>query len=507
MKKRKKLLVSALGAGLLSLSCISGSLSAWAFADSITNVVQAGLNTIAQTPHGDEAFSNAYYETLHRQSLEGTVVGSVSDALGTSSVKLANYTYFCGKYAMVYLDGAYNQRQIMVECSMYYRDDVPSNIDQTAINNYITDNSGRSYLANNIYFDIWRDDGSHNRYRYWTSDILTMSQYFDTSTWSGATGFVKGTGITIYRNNNSTYYDVSDGSAIGTAMSWTPTNRNVVLNYRSDNCIWIDQYGNTKSPSYNPTSQVWFSDENGAYRGTYPLDEEICKGAIHHKTQTGGSSSTSFSTAYKYTIGYIDTNSPQIDKIYSQNFGGRNSNTFIYNYDTTYQGDTIIDNTNKSTIFDGTLNNCFDLSGNVILPVDLNANITPLINTAIANLDTKLTDFFVDMPDFGDLWTNRNVDNNYYQLDYPQPEMPPTTGDINVTVDITRPLIPEVNTNPHVSFSYQTVTTTALPPSVLHAGAEIVEVGKDITDMCGTTNLIVVCGLIGVGVMLIFKDW
>ena len=503
MKNTKKSLVSCLAAVGLSFCFLSGSLSAWAFPADIVTVVEAGLNTIAQTPQGDEAFSNAYYETLHRQSLEGTVAGSVSDALGTTSVKLANYTYFCGKYALVYNDGAFNQHQVMVECSMYYRDDVPSNIDQTATNNYITDSSGRSYLANNIYFDIWRDDGTHNRYRYWTSSVLTMSQYFETSTWSSATGFLKNNGITIYRNNSSTYYDCSNGSAIGTALSWTPTNRNIRLTYRDDNCIWIDQYGNTKSPSYNPTSQVWFADENGAFRGTYPLDEQICKGYVNHKTSSGNSSSSANST-YNYTIGYFDTNSPQQNKIYAQNYGSPKSNTFIYNYDTTYTGDTIIDNSNKSTVFDGTLNSCFDANGNVILPVDLDANIMPLVNTSIADLDAKVTNFFDDMPDFGNLWTNRNTDNNYYQLDYPQPPSPPTTG---IVVDITRPLIPEVNTNPHISFSYPTVTTTALPPSVISAGADFVEAGKDVTDMIGTTSIIVVCGLIGVGVMLIFKDW
>lgn len=502
---KNKIFGSVVAVGL-AVSVFAGAMSAHAFAEGIITVAEAAFNTIAQQAGNyDEAFSNAYYENVHRTSIEGAVIGSIIDAVGLSSVKLANYTFFSGKYSMVYLDGAYNERQIMVECSMYYRDDVPSNIDDVADNRFISDGSGRSYLANNLYFDIWNDSGYHKRYRYHTTDVLTMSQMFHSETWSNATGFLTNAGITMHRNTNGTYYDCTD-SPIGVPCGWSGNDRDIKFYYRDDNCIWVDTYFNNKAPSYRPYSQTWFMDENGGYTLTYPMDEQICKGYIAKKSQSDGSASTGWSSA-KYFLGFFDTNSPQQNKIYAQNNGSPKSNTFIYNYDTTYTGDTIIDNSNKNTILDGTLNTAFDSNGNVILPVDLDAKIAPLIAAGLANLDGKLTNFFDDMPDWGDLWTNRNTDNNYYQLDFPEPELPPSTGDINITVDITRPLIPEVNTNPHVSFNYPTVSTTALPPSIISAGGQIVSVGKDITDMCGTTNLIVVCGLIGVGVMLIFKDW
>ena len=72
------------------------------------------------------------------------------------------------------------------------------------------------------------------------------------------TGNLTNNGVTIYRTTNSSYYDVTNGDAIGTLMNWTPVNRDIQLRYRDDNSIWIDANSNNVSPSYRATSPRWF---------------------------------------------------------------------------------------------------------------------------------------------------------------------------------------------------------------------------------------------------------
>lgn len=503
MKTNKKRSVSLLVAVLLC-PCICISMVCHAV-DPVTVIIGVGealLNTITliSDNQATEPFNGQDYDRIVEFANGQSVKHDVDRAVGLTNVTISNYTYICGKYSMQTLDDNNEYRQYMCQVSMYYNDGFNTDNSDTVYT--VEDASGNTYIANNLYFDIYRDDGTHKRYRYVCHDTLTFAQQFATSTWSGYTGNLTNNGVTIYRTNNSSYYDVSDGSTVGTLMNWSATNRSVNLRYRDDNCIWIDSNGNTVSPSYRCPSIRWFMNSQGYYTSPLPTDEEICLGYLHVK----GPSAQWYCTP-SYTLGFYTTNSNDNKQIYERNYNSPKSNTFVYNYDDSFTGGTVVNNTNKTTVLDGTLAAAFDANGAVIMPVDLDANIMPLIDASLNNIDAKVNGFFDDMPDFGITWNNRNSDNNYFDLDYPIPPAPPTTGDINITVDITRPLIPEVNTNPHVSFSYPTVTTTSLPPSVLHAGAQIVEVGKDITDMCGTTNLIVVCGLIGVGVMLIFKDW
>ena len=67
------------------------------------------------------------------------------------------------------------------------------------------------------------------------------------------------------------------------------------------------------------------------------------------------------------------------------------------------------------------------------------------------------------MPDIGLEWSPDLDNNNYWDVDLPSLPDSGGSGDITVNVDITRPKIPYIDTNPQISLYVPTVTTTALP--------------------------------------------
>lgn len=497
MKKLKKFLISLSGAVVLSFSCISGSLSALAYVDGIATAVEAGLNTIAQAPYADDqAFTDEYYAYIHRQCAEGVVSGAVSDALGLTSVSIGSYTYVYGKYAYMYLDSNNQERQILCEVSMYYRDDVPTNIDQVSPYATLEDNSGRKYLANNIYWDIWRDDGTHTRYRYHSLDVLNFTQVFaNTYTYGNTTGNLTNNGLTIDLKANASYFDCSDGSAIGIPVDWVSNSRDINLRYRDDNCIWVMYNFNPVTPPYHPTSVVKFARPGSTnYNLDEPPDESFVRQVFRWSATSGGSGSTG--TSYPtYTLGFYETNSPDNKYIYETQMGSPKSNTYIYNYDNSYVGGTVVDNSNKNTIFDGTLNNCFDVDGNVILPFDFDADIAPRLNASLNTLEAKVNDFFIDMPDLGDLWTNRNTDNNYFNLPYTPPSPSPPSAHWE------SPTYPAVNTSAYIPAdvpSYGTYAIQTAPATVITGSGKVMSLGWGLMDSLGFIALIIPLCILGI---------
>lgn len=253
----------------------------------------------------------------------------------------------------------------------------------------------------------------------------------------------------------------------------------------------------------------------------YPLDVDILHNNLAIKYMSSQEGNTSFTgktyrpLQYLY-VGFLSTNShsSSLNSYWTDN---SKQNYYIY----PVSGGTTIDK-NNYTDYSNQLAPVFTLDPELPDVLDVLSDLIPAIldllspdiDLSLTDLLGRLLDFFGHMPDIGLQWDpdlNLNP-NNYFDVELPS--LPGSGGggggsggDITVNVDITRPKIPEVNTEPHVSIYYPTVTTTAIPPTIISAGKEFVDLGKDITDMCGTTNIIVICGLIGVGVMLIFKDW
>lgn len=380
--------------------------------------------------------------------------------------------------------------------------------------NYASESTGgQQVYANCLNITITKPSGV-------TQYVIEMP-----STWSYASKYsASTTGVTININTYCKLYGYSNGKRIlmdtnfyvNSVLFSTVTVNSVVNN---TNLYSPPPNNYQQNPVGIYSAQGSAVSSSGALR--YPLDVDILHNTYQLKyNHTTNTSSTGvvFRPMQHLYISYITTNSSTRGNMMNTNWTD-NSKQNYYIYPVT--GGTTINNTNYND-YSGGLAPVFSLDTSLpdvldilkdIIPAILDL-ITPDIDMDIGDLLGKLLDFFGHMPDIDMPW---DVDpslnlNNYNDLQLPDINLPDTGGggsggDIKVNVDITRPKIPEVNTEPHVSIYYPTVTTTAIPQSVLSAAKDFVDVGKDITDMCGTTNIIVVCGLIGIGVMLIFKDW
>lgn len=469
-------------------------------------IIETAVAAIELTVATADALTDGYQEQ-HAENVKA-MVGALDNQVGNASVSLLNYAYIVGKCQTRYLCNDNVERSFNVEVSMYYLENISGvQYADGQLAPHVRGNDGREYLANNIYFDIYYSDGYHYRIRYKADDYLALNSTFNYNAFPSNGDLL----LRLIRPNNGRFFDVSDGSLFGTELTtWGNSSTYINIYYEPKNTVVftpLGEYYTNQSAKYNFTDTTTDSEiepTRNMALGYFPTPKQICFNNMKfdRTTQSGGAGYTG--RAPYYVCAFVDTNSSYLNSGYNA-MSSDKKQCFNYYYDTTVVGGTTIDNTNKNTALNGILANNFDLNGLFTAIGDLDATIKPLLDISLPDINSLVTNFFNDMPDFDLPWTQRNPDNNYLEL--PFPELPTTTGDINITVDITRPQIPNINTNPHVSFSYSTITTTALPPSVLDAGGEIISIGKDITDMVGTTNIIIVCGLIGVGVMLIFKDW
>ena len=461
--------------------------------DLISTVEQALKYTclIGDVLSSDNPLETAVLESGHGSIVGSTVDQSLTNYLGQSECKIASYTYLYGKYMIKYTDITNNQRELLVCCSMYYTNSTPTNQSETYPERVITGADGLKYLTNNIYFTIYRDDGYYKRYRYQCYSDLTFTQQFATERWGNNTGCLTGSGCTIYRDVNSAYYDVSDGSLLGSNTNWGGSSRDVKFIYRNKNSIVYNPYFN----DYNSTSYSRFSflDSNSSYQ-IYPEDKDICYGYLNVRDTNNNGSSTFYSIP-KYVLGYFDTNDSGNNNYFYADYGNTNQNYFNYYYDNTYQADTTINNNNKTTVFDGTLANAFDVNGNVIMPVDLEADIKPKIDLAVADLDTKITNFFDDMPDFNAPWSQRNTDNNY--LDLLVPELPSEGGD---GCNWVTPTFPALNTSVYIPANvptYQTYAAQTMPSSYIEGTGDWFYFGYGLFDELGLTVFVIPLVILG----------
>ena len=414
MKKGKKLVISLLSVlGLLSFVITPISLQCGAepispTIDLISTVEQALKYTclIGDVLSSDNPLETAVLESGHGSLVGSTVDQSLTNYLGQAECKIASYTFLYGKYMLKYTDMTNNQRELLVTCGIYYTNSTPTNQSETYPERVITGADGLKYLTNNIYFTIYRDDGYYKRYRYQCYSDLLFTQYFATGSWGSYTGCLNPNGVTVHRDSNSQYYDVSDGSLLGTNTGWGGSSRDVSFIMSQNNTIVFNGVYNT----YNPTAYTRFEyQQSDSSWGNYPDDKEICYCYISNAHEQNQSSGSYRYFIPKFVLNYFDTNDNGNDTYYNTNYGGRNSNTFNYYYDNSYQADTTINNNNKTTVFDSTLANAFDVNGNVIIPVDLYADIKPKLDLAVNDLSAKIQNFFDDMPDFNAPWSQRSI--------------------------------------------------------------------------------------------------
>ena len=297
----------------------------------------------------------------------------------------------------------------------------------------------------------------------------------------------------------TTVYRITGDKTYETAP-FSYTKREKRLYYNDINSVdwWL--------PSDNPKLPITF---RGDIYGQ-PTDQQLINGYISFYP-TGNSNVYAY-TSFDYWMSYYTMNNDTNYNSYKNSYLTAPNQQNIYNNEY-FQNTTQVTNNNADSLYAGAFAPIFNVDlTNIDLPdlaPSITAGLQPTLQLGIDDLLDALMDFFGNMPDIGLTWDS-DTTNNYYEIipdDNQPPDNPPTTGDINITVDITRPDVDAPDTSPNVSIYVPTVTTTSLPPSVIQAGAKFLEVGKDMTDMIGITSTIVWLGLAGVGVMLVFKEW
>lgn len=377
---------------------------------------------------------------------------------------------------------------------------------------YLDKNTGVTYYSNALNIAITRSNGSVKHY------VVVYGSGFNYSrnvSWSYPQ-------ISITAQSGCTLYSV-EGGLIGQAIETNFYTENVIFTISDTNSITTDCNSVISFPTgYYPEPQGIYSYRGSAVSANnplnYPVDKDICHGVFYFKNNAV--SSTSFRSNGFYCnrylkTGFMITNNSLHSATNNSYYSVNNYSNNYYNYPIT--GGTIIDKDNYQSLDLPALSPVFDIDTTdsdwldtllALLPSLLDLLDGDLLPD-LSDLLGRLLDFFGNMPDIGLQWnpdTSLNP-NNYWELEFPSDDSGGGNGDITVNVEITRPKIPAINTSPHVTFYYPTVTTTALSSNVIQAGAEFVDWGKEVTDLTGTTNIIIICGLIGVGIMLIFKDW
>lgn len=446
-------------------------------------------------------------------------VAQTADNLLTFTIP--NYRLITGKYQLKSTFAEYSgddvtsttTEDVLVECTMVVSDSYPNNFDlKTPFG--VDKNTGVAYYANALNYSIYYTDGTIDRF----------VCLFRKNVYSEVSGF----GSTFVSLSQSNYCDVYDYSATKLQRVLYTNQWTAGIRFYMNDSNTINRELTTIAPrpssvtllQYPVGLSSWSSTSSQAYRLNIRQWTEGRASAVYLRPSSYTGSNRNYAVNF-YPINWFYTSFAITNNNTDENSINRNWTTNNYqNYyvDNTFEGGKVINNDNKTTILGGALAPAFDIDTDLpfdeildlltdLLP-DIKANLKPEIGVDIESLFDRLFDFYSNMPDIGLPWGDDDT-NNYWDI---QPPAPPDdggggTGDITVNVDITRPKIPYIDTNPQITLYVPTVTTTALPPSVISAGKDFVDWGKEITDMTGTTSIIVTCGLVGVGVMLIFKDW
>ena len=502
--KMKKILSRLAAAIIAAVVCVSSSVNA---ADLVASDIYD--NTIFRPEYrtgslGESIFSEmiANFITDAIKEVDSEVKGNAMNHVKDSLYSISNYHlqnlnmpsfgYLSGKTKLKWLRTLQQTTPYTVEvqidlfwCSGYEYDYTP----------WLTWSDGVKIPVNSLVYTIKRDDGNITRYflrpnrSYGNTPYSVVFSVSDDNDYFSLP--MSAWDTTVYRITGDETFETAN-------FSYSPREKRLFYNQYND----ID-FGLPRN-SYGAPIEIRYPMQQYPRQ---PSDQEIINGYINYYPT--GNSSYYPATDFDFWVSYYSTNDESTANwLKNSSLTADWQQNWYYN-DQFKNGDSITNNnySNKyndafAPVFDVDLG---DIDIDTIIP-QISAGLEPVIKFGIDDLLDSLMDFFGDMPDIGLTWDS-NTSNNYYDIIPLEPEYPPTTGDINITVDITRPGIPYIDTSPNVSLYVPTVTTTALPSGIISNSKKIVSVGKDITDMVGVTDVIIWCGLVGVGVMLLFKDW
>lgn len=413
------------------------------------------------------------------------------------SFKIPNYTFVEGKQLYEWTEyPSMVNHQCLVCCSVI---DTAEFYDVGDLNNYGIHNDADDsyYFMNALNYRFYYDNGYVGRYVVFRNPSVSQPflYYYNTTLEVNSSGW---SNRNVYAVDN-----LGNLTATGTDTGYNMHAPRFTTNDTNDIGVDIVHYTADRYGDY----VRYFNTFVGSSK--YPSYMDIICGSISMATTySNGENAYNNSTEYPtlYYTSWVTTNDNNLNNIFNSYYVDDSEKVYYYNED--FSSNTVIDNSNVNNVYDGSFNTVIgiELPDLIAALPDLIANLQPSLELPSAELDTAIHNHFDSMPDIGFTWNDGDNDNNYYDLTLPD-SGGGGSGDITVNIDITRPDIPYIDTSPTVSLYVPTVTTTALPINIARNSKKFIDVGKDITDMVGVTDIIIWCGLVGVGVMLIFKDW
>lgn len=501
MKKLKTFSVSLLLSCLL-VPCICCSLVVNAL-DPAT-IIELGVAAIELTVATANALKDNN-QTQHEENVKAAI-GALDNQLGTASVTVLNYAFFQGKTQMRYLSRDNVERSVNIDIGMYYLENITGSQYSDSAAPKVHDVDGNTYIANNIYFDIWYSDVTHYRIRYKPDDYMSLNSVFNYNAFPSSGDLY----LRIMRPNNGRFFDVSDGSDYGTELTtWGNSSSYINFYYEQRNTIVFTPLG----AYYNNQAHQYFFDNsadseltltNNIISGKYPCPKDICFNALKYTQYTSSGSASYLGRTPFYVGAFLDTNSRSLNTSFN-NMSSSKKQCINYYYDNTVTGGTTIDNSNKTTVLNGVFANDFDLNGLFTGIADLSATIKPLLDLSLPDIESITYNKFSNMPDFNNDW-GTGTDNDYYLL--PWDNIPPTTGDINVlvTVEVERPLVTSIIYDDDVHLeSFPVIATSTIPSYIQTNSGQMWTIVGNVFNNSEYIPIIGFLSMIGVAIAVLLK--
>ena len=322
------------------------------------------------------------------------------------------------------------------------------------------------------------------RIRYKPDSYLGLQQQFNYNAFPSSGDLF----LRIMRPTQGRFFNVTDNTPFGTELtSWGNSSNYVQLYYEPKNTIVLtplNGYYTNQAKQFqfnNTTVDDDLAPTRNMSLGYYPLPRQICYNSCEF-TEYTSSGSASYNSRSVYYIGaFFDTNSSSLNSSYNY-MNSNKKNCGVFYYDNTCIGGTTIDNSNKTTVVNGILSTDFDVNGLFTGIANLQATIKPLLDISLPDITSKVSNYFENMPDFNTNWTDTR--NNDYMI-LPWDDTPPDdpSGDITVlvTVDVSRPLVPEFTTSSrwlYIDVGNMTTTVQAIQPEYVAAAQTLQDPNK-----------------------------
>ena len=248
-----------------------------------------------------------------------------------------------------------------------------------------------------------------------------------------------------------------------------------------------------------PSSGYGIRDFNPSdHSQSTPTDNQLINLYIQAAVPTTGYYQDWYPNSLPYYFSYIDTNSSTLGTVLSSDWVQPNQQ--IYYYNTYVSNDKTVDETNKSTEFNGAFApviNVPDIDVNALV-VGINAALQPTLDLAAAALLDAQADFYANMPDIGLDWST-DLTNNYFDLVPSDPDDPGGGGSGGGSWEA--PTYPAVNTSVYIPAeipTYSTYAAVTIPSTYIEGTGDWFYFGYNLFDDLGLLVFVIPLAILSI---------